>query len=221
MNTYKIEKLQQFDKELDDTLIDWDKVNSLSLQNYMGDSPLYFPKVKVKLLYSNNSIFIRFDVIEKNIIAVAKNHFDPVFEDSCVEFFFSVEESAPQTYFNLEINCCGKVLFGYKNLRDNVAKRISINDIEQLKINATFLGKIIDKPILEETEWFSECKIPFSLIESYSDIKLNYPPKKWRANFYKCADKSITPHWLTWNKVLYPNPNFHLPKYFGIIEFAP
>lgn len=220
MNTYKIEKTQHFDKELRNYPVDWDKVNFLSLQNFMGTKPLYFPKVNAKLLYNYNSIFLRFEVTEKNIIAVAKNHFDAVYEDSCVEFFFSIEENNPKSYFNLEINCSGKVLFGFKNLKDNVSKKIAISDIDKLNINTTFLGKIIDKPITEETNWFAECEIPFSLIESYSDIALTYPPKKWSANFYKCADKSPTPHWLTWNKVDYSYPNFHLPQYFGKIEFA-
>jgi hypothetical protein len=45
------------------------------------------------------------------------------------------------------------------------------------------------------------------------------PGVTWRANFYKCADKTSHPHWLTWAPVNYPKPKFHLPEYFGRIEF--
>jgi hypothetical protein len=45
------------------------------------------------------------------------------------------------------------------------------------------------------------------------------PGVTWRANFYKCADKTSHPHWLTWAHVNYPKPKFHLPEYFGRIEF--
>ena len=41
----------------------------------------------------------------------------------------------------------------------------------------------------------------------------------WRANFYKCADKTSHPHWLTWAEIDYPNPKFHLPDFFGRLDF--
>ena len=39
------------------------------------------------------------------------------------------------------------------------------------------------------------------------------------ANFYKCGDDLPEPHFVSWNKIEAPTPNFHLPKYFGEIEF--
>jgi hypothetical protein len=52
-------------------------------------------------------------------------------------------------------------------------------------------------------------------------IKIDQPAKgvQWRANFFKCADKTSHPHWLTWNQVVNPVPKFHMPEYFGILEF--
>ena len=41
----------------------------------------------------------------------------------------------------------------------------------------------------------------------------------WRANFYKCADRTSHPHCLTWAPVDFPVPNFHLPRSFGVLEF--
>jgi len=41
----------------------------------------------------------------------------------------------------------------------------------------------------------------------------------WRANFYKCADSTSHPHWLTWSPVDHPTPHFHLPAFFGTLEF--
>lgn len=45
------------------------------------------------------------------------------------------------------------------------------------------------------------------------------PGTRWRANFYKCADKTSHPHWLTWAPVDYPKPKFHLSGFLGWIEF--
>ena len=39
------------------------------------------------------------------------------------------------------------------------------------------------------------------------------------ANFYKCGDKLQTPHFLSWNRIDLPSPNFHRPDFFGTLEF--
>jgi hypothetical protein len=56
-------------------------------------------------------------------------------------------------------------------------------------------------------------------LERYCPVR---PPEirgRWRVNFYKCADRTSHPHWLTWAPVDSPAPNFHLPDAFGIMEF--
>lgn len=35
-----------------------------------------------------------------------------------------------------------------------------------------------------------------------------------KCNFYKCADRGKTPHYISWSPVRTPHPNFHSPKYF-------
>jgi hypothetical protein len=40
-----------------------------------------------------------------------------------------------------------------------------------------------------------------------------------RANFYKCGDKLQSPHYLSWNPISLPKPNFHCPDFFGILHF--
>jgi hypothetical protein len=57
-------------------------------------------------------------------------------------------------------------------------------------------------------------------MEKYSTFVKPAPGVKWRANLYKCADATSHPHWLTWSKVDYNRPNFHLPDYFGELEFG-
>ncbi|HPN37049.1 MAG TPA: carbohydrate-binding family 9-like protein [Melioribacteraceae bacterium] len=197
----------------------WEETEVISLCNYMGDRPGYFPNVFVKLRYDKNNIYVLFMVKEKNVIAVSKNHFDPVFEDSCVEFFFSPDIYDPEAYFNLEVNCSGKVLFGYRKNKSQKSIRISIEDINSLEVNSTFKNKTINEEIKEEIDWFVSYKIPFSLIEKYSNKPMGNLKNNWRVNFYKCADKSSNPHWLTWNKVINPVPNFHLPEHFGELVF--
>lgn len=208
-----------------DVIIDaiWDKnfwadTEEIVLENYMGEFPEHFPETKVKIKYNNKEVIIIFKVVEKNVKAVAEKNNDAVFQDSCVEFFFN--PNANKTgYFNLETNCGGVVLFGVRSNKGEKSVKFSDSEIEELGIKST-LPKNIKNEIKEETEWIIEYKIPFELLKKYMEFKLPITGDIWFCNFYKCADNSSTPHWLTWNKVEFEAPNFHMPEYFGKIIFA-
>ncbi|MDD3966848.1 MAG: carbohydrate-binding family 9-like protein [Candidatus Marinimicrobia bacterium] len=43
------------------------------------------------------------------------------------------------------------------------------------------------------------------------------PGSRWRANFYKCGDKTSHPHWGSWQAL--DILIFHQPESFGILEF--
>jgi hypothetical protein len=57
------------------------------------------------------------------------------------------------------------------------------------------------------------------ILQKYAPVQRPGPTVTWRANFYKCGDKTSHPHWLTWNPVDKPRPDFHLPQYFGTLVF--
>ena len=40
-----------------------------------------------------------------------------------------------------------------------------------------------------------------------------------RANFYKCGDKLPEPHFISWSAIHSPEPDFHLPDFFGELYF--
>ena len=44
--------------------------------------------------------------------------------------------------------------------------------------------------------------------------------KTFRANFYKCGDMLSVPHYVTWNPVGTPKPDYHRPEYFGELKFV-
>ena len=43
---------------------------------------------------------------------------------------------------------------------------------------------------------------------------------EWRANVYKCGDRTVRPHYLSWNPVASDTPDFHRPQDFGVLDFA-
>ena len=52
---------------------------------------------------------------------------------------------------------------------------------------------------------------------SYGELSLK--GKTLRANFYKCGDKLQQMHFLSWNPIDVPKPDFHRPDFFGEVTF--
>ena len=47
----------------------------------------------------------------------------------------------------------------------------------------------------------------------------SFTGKTIRANFYKCGDRLKQQHYLSWNPIDLPRPNFHCPEFFGELTF--
>jgi len=204
---------------------DWDKVvwkniPPISLDHFMGEKPDHFPKVQVKMAYDNNFIYLIWKVDDQYVKAVADENQGPVFRDSCVEFFFTPANSLGPKYFNLEINCGGTMLFYHQDHRDQSGTRVPVSekDMSEIKV-AHSLPRMIPVEIKEKTTWYMEYAIPFEILSNYYGLQAPKSGSIWKANFYKCADGTSHPHWLTWSPVDFPKPNFHLPQYFGELEF--
>ena len=131
----------------------------------------------------------------------------PVWEDSCCEFF--VGDPAGGTYCNFEMNCIGTLLAARRRSREDF-ERFPQDKIAQVIRHTSLERKEYD---ISDTlcSWQTAICIPFSLIGADPDNL----PASLRANFYKCADKSAHPHFLSWNPVAVPHPDFHRPEFFG------
>lgn len=144
-------------------------------------------------------------------------------EDSCVEFF--VQDPSGADYYNFEINALGKVLACTGPDRNNrVARpaeemrqilRFTQNDriCHPEEAQPTKDLKALDLPGVHS--WRVAVVIPFPLI----GIDPENPPRSIRANFFKCGDKTAHPHFLSWNPIETPSPDFHRPEFFGELLF--
>ncbi|MBO7566063.1 MAG: hypothetical protein J6T60_03070, partial [Bacteroidales bacterium] len=65
---------------------------------------------------------------------------------------------------------------------------------------------------------YAQFALPMAALEPYCGAIPSLDDATWRGNFYKCADHSSHPHWLTWNPVSVLN--FHLPDCFAEIDLA-
>ena len=215
-------KIKNVDKDFEITLNwsdeNWNHANSLKLENFMGSKPVHFPNVYIKLLYSTKYLYVLYKVEDKYVKSKKRNYQGDVFEDSCVEFFFSPSSDTGEGYFNLETNCGGVQLFHLNSADRSTKKLISYEDYKYISVEHS-LPKVNEPEIQDSLTWYVGYKIPFKLISKYLAYHKPESGSIWKANFYKCADKTSHPHWLTWNKVENLKPNFHLPQYFGTLDF--
>ncbi len=190
----------------------------MSLDYHMGEHPLHRPETMVKILYDQERLYVVVKVRDRYVKAVAQEPQGKVCRDSCVEFFFTPGDESPG-YFNFELNCCGVYLFHYQIRRHVDMVLIGKPDCDRIKIAHSMAVPIVNE-IQEPVEWTVEYSIPFDILHKYHT---SYAPAEpgavWRANFYKCADESSHPHWLTWSPVDFPTPDFHRPDSFGFLEF--
>ncbi len=196
----------------------WKSSKGLRLSNFMGERPSHFPETRVKLLYDSLNIYVIFNVRDQYVRAVEKEINGKVWMDSCVEFFFSPGPDTDRGYFNFEANCKGIVLFQYHLKNGNTSGFVGTEDYKNIRISSS-LKADVENEIADPLEWSLEYSIPFSVLKKYMKVDKPGPRTIWRANFYKCADKTSHPHWLTWSPVDYPRPRFHLPEFFGRLVF--
>jgi hypothetical protein len=206
----------------------WDGPNWLvaeeaAVDHFHAASSPHRPLVRAKLTYDSDNLFLRFRAEDRYVVAKHTEFQDPVWRDSCVEFFVQPRESGG--YFNFEINCGGALLSYYiedpSRTADGFAKftRLSAEHGGRIRISHS-LPKTVMAERLEPTEWQIAYAIPIKVLEAYAGPLRPIAGQTWQGNFYKCADGCSHPHWASWAPIG-EELNFHQPKYFGAIHFAP
>lgn len=197
----------------------WGGVEAIDIKEYMGPAEQFKPKTQVKLLYDDNFVYVIFRVEDKYIRAVATKHQEPVYTDSCIEFFFTPGEDISEGYFNLEVNCGGMVVSRHQSAPMENRNPLTDAEIESLEIYHSE-PKIVEPEKQEPTTWLIEYRVPIDMLEKFCPVARPAPGTIWRANFYKCGQETSHPHWLTWSVVDNPKPQFHMPEFFGTLEFT-
>ncbi len=183
-------------------------VNTINWQGYN-----YKPCVEVAIACSENEIFLKYYITENYFKAEKTETNQNVYEDSCVEFFVSPDDDG--IYYNFEFNGIGTCLMGVGTGRSD---RIRADPEIVSKIRR--ISSVGVMPVKEREgkfEWTITIAIPYEVF--FSHKVANLKGKTFKANFYKCGDKLKVPHYVTWNKVETEKPDYHQPKYFGVLKF--
>jgi hypothetical protein len=193
-------------------------MQALVLDRHMGAPPEHRPLTQAKLAYDREALYVIFRVEDRYVLAATKERHGNVCQDSCVEFFFTPGTDLSAGYFNIEVNVGGTMLFHHQKTPEGPGVPIAPEDCDAMTL-APSLPRIIDPEIAAPVTWTLEYRLPLDVLPRYCPVSRPAPGVIWRANLYKCADRTSHPHWLTWSEVHFPRPRFHVPEDFGELVF--
>ena len=169
----------------------------------------YCPKMEFGIAHTEDAFLIHYRVEEQSVRAVAQKDNDSVWEDSCAEFFIS--PAADGLYYNVECNCAGTLLLGVGEGRNN--RQLAVPEITRQIDRWASLGRTPFETRNQPTKWELALRIPYSAFFRHSITSLD--GLTLRGNFYKCGDNLPVPHFISWNPIGTPTPDFHCPQFFG------
>lgn len=165
----------------------------------------YCPQTDVWLAHTGAYLYVLYRVNGEQPRATADKDGNQVCEDSCVEMF--CQGAGDPHYINFEANCIGTIKASRRLGRKEDVAPLSAETLARIERHAT-LGREPFGQSDSKQEWMLCLRIPMDIIFG------NREHMSIRANFYKCADKSLTPHFVTWNPITTERPDFHRPEFF-------
>lgn len=169
------------------------------------------PDVNFVIAHDGDNLYIKYTVKESVSQALELVDNNPVCVDSCVEFFISFDETG---YYNFEFNCIGTALLAFRKERKN-SKKATSEIFSLIKRYTTVEREAFEEKHIDE--WSLTVTIPKEAFFSHEISDLS--GVKAIANFYKCGDNLSKPHFVSWNAIENPTPNFHKPECFGELDF--
>lgn len=170
----------------------------------------YRPLAMVTAAHDGEHLYLDFFTRCNYLLAEVHEPLGPVADDSCVEFFVQPRGQGHQ-YWNFEFNCIGTVNASRRQTRP-APTRLSLDEIDSIRRQPS-CGTRPFCEIQGLFSWSLLVALPLALI----GVEYRGKPVELRANFYKCASRTSAPHYLAWNAVDTPAPDFHRPEFFGSI----
>ena len=161
------------------------------------------PRTTFTIAHTNEMLYVRYEVKGEVPLATKTNDLELVNEDACVEIFIGDADNTH--YWTFEFNPAGVCNASHRKERK----------VDVVRLNAEQLASIQRYgQQLCAAHWTLLVGIPLALI----DLDLTRERAR-RANLYKCGDKTPMKHYASWNPIEAEAPAFHLPEFFGEIQF--
>jgi hypothetical protein len=161
------------------------------------------PQTTFTLAHTQEMLYVRYEVKGEVPRSTKTNDLELVNEDACVEIFVGDKDNTH--YWNFEFNPAGVCNASHRKERKVDVVRLNPEQLASIQRYGQQLCA---------AHWTLLIGIPLSLI----DLDLTQEHSR-RANLYKCGDKTPMKHYASWSPIEAEAPAFHLPEFFGEIEF--
>ncbi len=180
------------------------------LTHYHWESdPPYRPNTYFKMGVVGEDLVATLKCYEENTRAVFENRDDPIYRDSCLEFFVAPIESREE-YINVEMNSKGTFLCEFGKGKYD---RVFVSTLtESSPIVEAFKGEDV-----QGGYWGVTVKLTKAFLRGlYKTESIDFTTVK--ANFYKCGDDCEIQHYLSFSPVTTLPPGFHNPECFAVFK---
>ncbi len=190
---------------------DWGALPKAPIQHYPWGTAYTLPAYAQLALRENLCLLLHAECREADPRAVFHHYNDPVYTDSCLEFFAAFDADDDR-YINMEMNANGALLCCIGQGRENRIPLTAVSDGQLPQVRATRAAAF----------WAVDAEIPLSLLSRVYGISQDAFREGYtfRGNFYKCGDRTDCPHYGCWNPVQTETPDFHRPAYFGRLRIG-
>ena len=187
--------------------------NTVSAVNWPDKYP-YLPAVDFAVAHNGTNLLIHYRVTEKRTLGTMVKDLDPVYKESCCEFFCMNEGDS--LYYNIESNCLGSILMECGSGREG--RTVSTEENLLFIDRWASLGRKSVGLITQETHWELALVVPISAFWRHDYGTLS--GKTFLVNVYNCVGSGDDRQYVTWNPIDTPSPDFHRPEYFRRLYFS-
>ncbi len=178
------------------------------LSSYHWEAPVpYRPETYANIGIVNNSLCAVLKCYEQNPRTECTNRDDPVYTDSCVEFFVA-PVSYRSEYINVECNSKGVFLCEFGDGKYN----------RVLSASVTRFSPVVESFVGEDNKgayWGVYITLTKEFVADIYNTKIDDVVfDSINLNFYKCGDSCAVPHYLAFSPVTTLPPGFHNPESF-------
>ncbi len=173
-------------------------------------SQAYTPAAYAQVIFKEgDGFYVRMFCEEENPRAVYTKFDDPVYLDSCLEFFCDYVPGKFEGYYiNTEMNANGAFLTYWAH---------GIGNYEMMPDKTDTLPAV--EAFKQDGGWGVLLHVSLDMIRDIYGADTDFSVGSVvRMNFYKCGSECDIPHYGAWREVELDAPNFHSPQFFGDVR---
>jgi alpha-galactosidase len=211
VNTIKTLFIENEIDILDFDLEIWHHAQTIEIKRYWSGVEAEIERRAIaKIIWTNKSLYIRFDAAQFEPLVVNQNpnlagKTDKLWENDVCEIFIAPNTNEPERYYEFEIAPTGEWI------------DLAIHQLpDSRETDSHYHSGMKTSAKIEENSVVMICKINWW--QAFGRVPQD--GEKWPVNLFRCVGRGENRGFLAWQPTLTEKPNFHVPQVFGWLEFV-